>query len=189
MYEHLEFTITGIAPLLSHNGQLADPLNPFAIKMKEISGKRKKTEADHMELSRLEFLGGLYLDEDGHPCIPGINIEAMLIDAAKKKRMGEAAKAGLISDGNWPIVYDGPKDPDKMWDSGKFKDRRGCKLNGKVTVIRTRPIFRQWSLTFTVSYLPNILDKKDIVEFVNTAGQIIGLGDYLPRFGRFEVAA
>lgn len=189
MYEHLDFTIRGIAPLICHNGQLADPLNPIAVKMKEVSGKRKKTDADHIELGRLEFLGGLYIGDDGAPCIPGINIEAMLIDAAKKTKMGNQAKAGIISDGNWPIVYEGPKNPDKMWDSGKFSDRRGVKLGGTTTVIRTRPIFRNWSLKFTVSYLPSLLNKKQIADFVGTAGQIIGLGDFVPKFGRFEIAA
>lgn len=187
MYEHVEFTIRGVAPLLCHNGQLADPLNPFAIALKEVTGKRKKTEADHIEMGRLEFLGGLYVDEKGAPCIPGLNIEAMLIDAAKKSKMGPAAKAGIISDGNWPITYEGPKSPEKMWASGNFKDRRGVGVQGS-TVIRTRPIFRNWSLTFTVSFLPALLNKKDITDFLATAGQIIGLGDFVPRFGRFEVA-
>ena len=187
VYETIEFDIRGLAPLMVHNGQLADPLNQFAKAMREVSSKRKKTDADHMELAKLEFLGGLYLDEKRHPCIPGQNIEAMLTDAGRKKRMGDAIKAGVISDGNWPILYEGPKDPVKMWDSGKFHDRRGAKLNGKATVIRTRPIFRSWSMKFAVSFLPTVINKKDLVDLVKVAGQMVGLGDFVPRFGRFEV--
>jgi hypothetical protein len=186
MYQTIDFSIRGMAPLLVHNGQLADPLNPIAIRMREISGKRKKTDTDHIELGRLEFLGGLYLD-DGKPCIPGINIEAMLTDAGRKLRMGDAIKAGVISDGNWPIIYDGPKNPDKMWEAGKFHDRRGVKLNGKVTVIRTRPIFHSWALDFSVSFLPDVINKKQVVDLVSLAGQRVGLGDFVPRYGRFEM--
>jgi hypothetical protein len=186
MYQTIDFSIRGMAPLLVHNGQLADPLNPIAIRMREISGKRKKTDTDHIELGRLEFLGGLYLD-DGKPCIPGINIEAMLTDAGRKLRMGDAIKAGVISDGNWPIIFDGPKDPDKMWEAGKFHDRRGVKLNGKVTVIRTRPIFNSWALKFSVSFLPDVINKKQVVDLVSLAGQRVGLGDFVPRYGRFEM--
>lgn len=54
----LELILTGVAPLLQHNGQTTDPLNPFSRAMSEISSKRKKTEADHRERDRLEFLAG-----------------------------------------------------------------------------------------------------------------------------------
>jgi len=42
-----------------HNGQLADPMNRFTKAIKEITGKRKKSDSDHMEISHLEFLGSL----------------------------------------------------------------------------------------------------------------------------------
>ena len=60
-YHSLTFRIIGASPLLHHNGQLADPLNPHAKAMARVSSKRKKTEADHAELSDLEFMGSLYL--------------------------------------------------------------------------------------------------------------------------------
>jgi hypothetical protein len=47
MYKLLSLTIVGTAPLLMHNGQTADPLNKYAKMLKSVSGKRKKTEADH----------------------------------------------------------------------------------------------------------------------------------------------
>ena len=31
--------------------------------LKSVSGKRKKTEADHEEMARIEFVAGLYMNE------------------------------------------------------------------------------------------------------------------------------
>lgn len=188
MYESIEFTIQGLSPLLFHNGQLADPLNDFAKRMKEVSGKKKKTDADHIELSRIEFLGGLYTDDKGRPGIPGENIESAMVFAAKKHKLGPQAKAGIISDGFWLVDYDGPKTPDALWEDKRFVDRRGAKVQMS-RVNRTRPIFRNWKLTFTLQYLADQLNKKDVVMIVETAGRIIGLGDYRPRFGRFEIVS
>lgn len=187
MYETLNVEIQGISPLLCHNGQLANPLNPFAKALKEVSRKRTKTDADHIEMSRIEFLGGLYTDEDKHPGIPGENIEAAMVAGAKKHKLGQQAKAGIISDGFWRIEYAGPKTPDALWEEKGFVDVRGAKLQGKTTVMRTRPIFRKWKLKFTLQYLPDQLDKKQVVDIVETVGRIIGLGDFKPKFGRFEV--
>lgn len=80
-----------------HSGRLADPLNPIAKAVKKVSSKRMKTDADFAELARLEFLGGLYLHR-GEPCIPGEVLEAALIEAARKMRRGQQAKAGVICD-------------------------------------------------------------------------------------------
>ena len=92
-YRTIRFRITGVAPLVMHNGQLANPLNPFAKALSRVSGKRKKTEADYEELARIEFLGGLYVGDDG-PCIPGEVIEGALFRAAKKMRRGEQPTRG-----------------------------------------------------------------------------------------------
>ncbi|CAO3452058.1 hypothetical protein [Azospirillum largimobile] len=46
MYQSLSFQITGVSPLLMHNGRLADPLDPLVKDIKKLSCKRPKTEAD-----------------------------------------------------------------------------------------------------------------------------------------------
>jgi hypothetical protein len=190
MYKTIRFKIEGVSPLLCHNGRLANPLDEAAKAIRAVSGKRKKTDADHAELARLEFLGGLYLNDDGRPVFPGENIEAAMVAGAKKQKLGQQAKAGIICDGLWPIEYDGPKNPDAMWAEGKrFADVRGVKLNGRSTVMRCRPIFRKWALAFDVQYLPTLLDESEVTETLRTVGRIVGLGDFKPKFGRFEIVA
>ena len=55
------------------------------------------------------------------------------------------------------------------------------------TVMRTRPIFREWELEFTVHFMPDIVDEHSLDEAVEIAGKLIGLSDYRPKYGRFEV--
>lgn len=180
------FEIEGKAPLICHNARLSDPLDKWTIAVAEISSKRKKTIADHMEMAHREFLGSLYLGENGTPVIPGGNIERMLRDAAAKSKRGKDIQAGVLVTDEIPIVYDGPKDPEKLWQDEKFRFRASCKV-GTSRVMRTRPWFPEWSLAFEVLYDDTLLNQTAIEEFVELAGSIIGLGDWRPKHGRFEV--
>ncbi len=67
----LKLKFTSVSPLVMHNGELANPFNEFTQKIKKISSKRGKTEADMKEMARLEFHGGLYTT-NGFVIIPGI---------------------------------------------------------------------------------------------------------------------
>lgn len=186
-YETIKCRITGVAPLLMHNAQLADPLNRFTRAIKEITAKgRKKTDTDLENLSKLEFMGGLYLDEKGHPAIPGECIEGMIRDGARKSRKGKDAQCGIISDGVWALSYDGPKDAEKLWLDERFRDYRGCGVNNS-RVMRMRPKFPVWSLSFDISFQPEVANRSDIEKWLSDAGQFVGLCDFRPRFGRFEV--
>lgn len=175
-----------MAPLLMHNGQLADPLNKFAREMKRVSGKRKKVEADHEELAKLEWHGSLYM-HSGQPCLPGEMIEAAFISAAKKSRLGQQAKAGIISDGFWRIEYpDAPRSLDELWADENYRLSVGVRVQSS-RVIRTRPIFRDWSAEISIDFLPDQFDRGNVIETVAVCGRLVGLGDWRPRFGRFRV--
>jgi hypothetical protein len=183
MHKTIEFTIRGISPLMLHNGALADPLNEFAKRLKEISGKRNKTEADYRAMADIEWEGGLYFDEDHRIVMPGENIEAAITAGGKKFKLGDQCKAGILSDGDWPIIYEGPKDLEKLKADPRFRDCRGVKIQ-KNRIMRTRPLFVPWGLKFTVQYLP---DLDQVVKILDTVGRIIGLGDFKPKYGRFTV--
>ena len=169
-----------------HNAQLADPLNPHAQAIKKISGKRNKTEADHEELGRLEWLGSLYL-AGGEPCIPGEIVEAALIEGAKKIKRGPQARAGIICDRMFPLDYEGPRDPNELWLDERFRLRAGVRVQ-RNRVIRTRPIFRDWAADLAIDYLPSLLNESEVRDILITVGQVVGIGDWRPRFGRFTVA-
>ncbi len=185
-YKTIDFHIRGVAPLLMHNGQLANPMNKLTKAMKAITSKKKKTDDDYIELAHLEFFGGLYVDEQGRPVLPGEVIEGTLVSGAKKTKKGKDAKSAIIVDGNFPLIYDGPKTPEALWEDDRFRYVAGVVVNQK-RVMRTRPMFKNWECKFTVHYLEEVFDAQEVIDFVDTAGRMAGLGDCRPRFGRFEV--
>jgi hypothetical protein len=185
MLEKYACRITGVAPLILHNGQLADPLNYFAKEMKRISGKRHKTEADLEQLARFEWHGSLYLS-NGKVCIPGEVLEAHLVAAAQTQRRGRQARAALFCDGMFPLDYDGPSGVEALWADKTFRLTTAVKVK-QSRVMRTRPMFPTWSLALEVLYNPSQLNGAEIAEWVRIGGEQIGLGDWRPRFGRHVV--
>lgn len=187
----IDFHVRGLAPVMFHNPRLADPTDELVRRLKVLTGKRKKTDADHTEIGRLEFLGGLYTDRPDGPngrsrvVVEGTMIEGMLLSAAKTKRRGPACKSGTMSDGNWPLIYKGPQDAEKLYVK-PFIDYRRVDVQGSA-VFRTRPIFHEWELKFSVTIIPEQCDPDEVREWVAVAGRQCGLGDYRPKFGRFEV--
>ncbi len=180
------YTIRGVRPLVMHNEQLADPLNKWAKLVAEISKKRKKTEDDLHEMSRREWFGGLYYSEDLGIHMPERCLERLLRDGASKEKRGRDVLSALIVMDPAKLVYKGPKEPAKLWETGDFLLRATVGQNGK-RIVRSRPIFPEWSLTFTVSYDESVLNEGDIDRFLAVAGRLCGLGDWRPKHGRFEV--
>lgn len=186
MYEPLEFSIVGLTPTIMHNGQLADPLNQWAKELKKVTSKRKKTDEDHEECSRIEFMGGLYLNADLAPCWPGENIESMLNAAARKRKEGPQARVGMMVHGDFALKYSGPKTAEELWKDGRFTFRCACSVNGS-RVMRTRPQFKAWELDFTVMHDPEIVDAEIVKQWVEIAGNQVGLSEWRPKFGRFAM--
>jgi hypothetical protein len=180
-----EITIRGLTPLIMHNGRLSDPLDEATQALSRLTSKRNKTLDDHRAVSKAEWMGSLYVTEKGAPCLPGEVIEAALCEGARKYKLGKAAKGGIIVAGDFPLVYDGPKTPAKLWDHGGFLKRASARV-GTNRVIRSRPIFPQWEVSFEVQWDPALVkDDTTVLEIVDAAGQS-GICDWRPKFGRFE---
>lgn len=187
MLQKKEVKLTGVSPLIMHNGLLANPLNPVVQAMKKISGKRNKTEADFEELSKLEFNGGIYMGQNGDgPIIPAHVIEACIINGAKKSKDGMIAKAAVFVEENPPLLYDGPRDRDGLWADESFRFIVPVNVQ-RSKVMRTRPIFHDWSLEFTITYDDSQTDAAKIMMWLEAAGTQVGLCDWRPRYGRFVV--
>jgi hypothetical protein len=180
-------TLEGVSPLIQHNGQLADPTNKWVREIKKTSKKRNKTDEDFETLKRLEFLGGMYMDENGEPTIPADMVLAAVIEGAKKTKNGKNAKAGVFeTQPNYRLEYTGPRKPAAMYKAGTFCDYRIVVVN-RARTMRARPIFRGWSTTIELLHDPEIIDRQMVVEALITAGERVGIGDYRPRYGRFSV--
>ena len=177
-------TLSGVAPLLMHNGQLADPTNKWAKELaKHAKGKAKNLE----EARQIEFLGSLCLDEDNRPCVTGDMLYACVIAGARARKQGKAAQAGVYEAApSFSLKYDGPRDPLALYKDGRFSDYRGVRV-GQVRVMRSRPIFRSWSVDISLFFDPTLIEHDTLKLALEHAGLACGLGDYRPRFGRFTV--
>ncbi|WP_257757932.1 hypothetical protein [Burkholderia glumae] len=185
--EMMTLKIVGSSPLMMHADKLANPLAAETIAHRELTSKRKKVEADHIAIARSEFLAGLYHAKGVGVYIPAANFEATFKAAAKLQRLGtQWTRGAVVMTDKAKLVYDGPAEPEKLWEDRQFVDCRGVKV-GAAKLMRYRPVFMEWACEIELAYSDEVLDRSEIEKIILDAGQLIGVCEYRPRFGRFTV--
>ena len=131
----------------------------------------------------------VYRNDAGELCIPGEYLRMAIVGAAKfrqdprspRKSAMDLFKASIIS--LTALASVGKKE----WD---YEDRRRVVIqrNG---VNRIRPALRAgWKANFELMVnLPEYVDRNMLRETIESAGRLIGLGDFRPTFGRFGIIA
>jgi hypothetical protein len=181
-----EITLEGKTPLIQHSDRLADPLDEATKEMKKVSSKRVKTEADHALMSWLEFKASLYFGADGQIVVPASNLVKALVEGARVTKSGPKVERGVTVQGiEFPLDYEGPTTPEGLYADASFVDRRSVKV-GQSKVMRTRPLFSEWGVTFEVLTDDAICGKDDVIDIATNAGNLIGLMDNRKNgYGRF----
>lgn len=180
--------LSGRTPLVLHNNQCVDPRNPLKKQIAAITSKgKRRTDADLEQLIKLEFLAGLYINDDLGPYLPSRMLWAMLIGAARKEKNGKQFEAGSFVPNDAPIIYDGPRDWESLFEDNKYVWTTVCG-NQKASVLRTRPRFDEWAVEFDVE-LEDSLVSFGMLESAMQHAQLSGaLGDGRSiGFGRFNV--
>ena len=186
--EILRFRIKGDTPLMMHNNVACDPLHPLAKQMKKISSVRNKTDEHHEEIAYIEYQAGIYHDPKIGPYIPGRCVDALLREAAKFSKKGKTVTRALQTvEDKVKLLYDGPRDIQGLY-SKCYRDRRPVTVN-RSTVIRTRPFFEEWAAEFQVAIDPSQLDAIEVRNFLEVGGRLVGLCDYRPTYGKFNLEA
>jgi hypothetical protein len=181
----IQFRLTGTKPLLMHNIRLADQLDPFAKALAEVTKKRVKTEADHAEISRREFHGAIYADENG-PYLPDYAVMKNIVEGGKAEKLGKTMTATInIVETRVPVLYAGPRTVEKLWEAGAYL--RVPVGVGPSRTLRTRPKFVEWSIEPTVAFDDSLLDVQALMRAYERSGRLLGLGDYRPQYGLFNV--
>ncbi len=201
--KQIEIKLTGLAPLIQHNIRLANPLDPVTREMKRFTAKKSNmTDEERRIVQKLEWFGGLYtnaeeetvgdgdvrVEASARVILPAVNLEALIVEGAKKQRKGKQAKAAVFIEQDPLLDYSGPKEVNDLYGTGRHSLVVGVR-NRQSRIMRTRPIFREWSVSFAVTYDDRSIDKGQIVEALEAAGRQVGVGDWRPKFGRFQVEA
>jgi hypothetical protein len=179
--ENMTLRLNSERPLLMNSSAKADPLNPIKIELDRLTSKRDKTAADHGRIAKAEWRAGLWLI-DGKPRIPSEAIESAFNAAARTRRRGRQAKAGLCCFVSSLLEYEGPRDLSSLWEDKAFVFRAPVDVNCS-KVMRTRPRFNHWHVTVNVVFVPSLLNRSEVLEFFEIAGFREGLGDWRPKFG------
>jgi hypothetical protein len=168
-------TIQGTADFLWH-GWNAEAVEE---KSKAAKGSRAK-KTDDLE-------SYVFRDEKGILAVPGEYVRQSIIQAAKfkqdprspRKSMMDLMKAVIIA-----LTKLAPVGKVK-WD---YEDRRRVVVqrNG---INRTRPALKEgWKITVDLQVnLPEYCPEGLLLQLLNSAGRIIGIGDNRPTYGRFAV--
>ena len=192
--DEVKYRLVGIGPCLMKSGQMANRLNPLARKVSEYTKRGSKlSEEETFEKYRFEWEGSLYRNPDtGVPGWPSDNVIACLIAGARRSKLGKKIQTAVFeAKPFYDLIYEGPKDPDAMWNDGRFTDIRNANGNPsaakKSTIQRCRPIFRNWQLDVSFNVDSREIGIDELAKCLVDAGAYVGLSDYRPRYGRFTV--
>lgn len=129
----------------------------------------------------------IYRNDDGKLCIPGEYFRMSCIAAAKFKQDPRSPRKSAMDLFKAAIVVLTPlcsigKD---TWD---YEDRRRVVIQ-RAGINRTRPAIKSgWTCTceFMVQ-LPEYIDVDILIDTLNYAGKLCGVGDFRPSYGRFVI--
>lgn len=198
--KQIKVTIKGIAPLILHNGQMADPLNPLAKQMKQLTVKRGKTDADQQLISDLEWLACWYLTDNqleiamsgnkivigdhGAPILPAHVLDAVIVNGAKKSKLGMQFKSGVFVEDDAVLILEPKKSLTEMFSDPNFRIRT-METVARAKVPRTRPYMKNWQALVTINYDDTVVNKAQIEQALENAGRLVGVCERRPKFGRF----
>jgi len=173
----VEVTIRGEADLLFHRW------NCEAVEAKAKAAKGSATKkTDDVE-------SYVYRNDQGELCLPGEYVRQAVIGAAKfrqdprspRKSAVDLVKAAVVS--LTPLASLGVTE----WDY-EHRCRVQVQRNG---VTRVRPAMRAgWQASFVLMInLPEYVSQEMLLGLLTDAGRLIGVGDFRPTYGRFQVTA
>lgn len=189
-YIRHKVVISGDAAL-QHNGQAVDPLNKYAKAMREIhkDKARKGTEEGIVALGNVEYEASLYLDAKGRVIWPSRVLEACIAAGAKRTKEGKSALAAMFVDTDGVLEYEGgPLSVAKLIASEDHRLTVGVRIQ-QSRLMRVRPFFKNWTASFEVSVLGEQVNTSTLTTWIENAGSFCGLGDWRPRYGRFELSS
>lgn len=173
--------IEGVSKLLFHRYDCA------SVEAKAKAGKGTKAKKTD------DISSFVYRNDDGNLAIPAENLHGSLILSAKsfqdprspRKSAMDLAKAALLVLPDMLTLTSRHGSPLETWE---FIDTRRCIVQ-QSAVSRSRPgIEAGWTLEADIHILlPELISVEMLRSILANAGRCVGLCDFRPRFGRFQV--
>lgn len=175
------FKVTGTSPLLQNNPE------KFIGQTDSSALATKKKYIDEEE-ARLR----VYQSEDGSFGHPSESFKKSILRAVTGKKFGKLSAPGCIRGAvftveQYSVIEDANGKPLKAYTI----DRRSV-VNpaNKARILRCRPIWNTWTMRLSLEIDTAIITPEHVLESLNLAGRIIGVGDFRPEkgggFGRFR---
>lgn len=171
----VEVTIEGVAPILFHRWNCES----VESKSKARKGSAEK-KSDDVE-------SYVYRNDKNEVCIPGEYLRGALVAAAKfqqdprspRKSASDLFKAAIVS------LTELASLGAKHWD---YLDKRRVVIQ-RNAITRSRPAMKEgWKATFVLMVnLPEYISPQLLNSTIQSAGKLIGLADFRPSYGRFNV--
>jgi len=186
---HIVIENTENTPLIAHNGQMANPLNPFSKELKKLSSLRTKTDEIHKQMAEIEFHASLYVDKKNNITWDTRCVEANLVEGARKSKEGKLALAGAFLDPTLSFQYDGLQSVQERWENPNECILAVPVRVGQAKIVRTRPIFYEWNIEYNVTINDELVKPDSLERWIIAGGSQVGLGDWRPRYGRFNLVS
>jgi hypothetical protein len=142
----------------------------------------------------------VYRNEEGQICLPGRYLVGSLTDArngaakyrqdprSPRKSALDLYRAGVVALTILaPITAAGADGPASDWD---YLDRQRVTVQ-RSAITRERPAFHAgWSADVQLMVLtPEYIAPADLLDVLTKAGQLVGVGDFRPTYGRFQLTS
>lgn len=168
-------TIEGSADFLFHRW------NAEAVDEKSKAAKNSKgKKVDNVE-------SYVYRTDNGELAIPGEYLRGAIINAAKFRQDPRSPRKSAMDLYKAAIVVTSPLASlgVKEWN---YLDKRRVMVQ-RQGINRVRPAMHVgWRATFDLMILlPEYVDRNSLRETIESAGRLIGIGDFRPTFGRFGI--
>ena len=196
-------TLTGVTPIQLQNFKYQHPSEPLYKIRTPISQKRKKTEEEHITLSKLDFLMSCHwqiddtddcdciVDSNGNvsfagfknPYMPAEMLRKSIRNSAKalNNRKGSAFDRGVTVTEDMIFDYDGAKDCNGMWDEKLWVRLRGERSGSLIWITRVK--IPEWSVNFSLTCDTSQVELTELETMLKASGKYSGVGSYRPENG------
>lgn len=168
----VKIKITSTSPLLMNNRP-----------MEETSNEKVKKKGDVYD-PIAEAEKKAHFDKEIGYYIPSDMIEGSLREGAKNvsKGRGNYKKTILSS-----VFSENDKIPLNRKDYDTIDKRWGTHPSTGNGILVSRVRFDKWETEFELSFDENRVDSKTLKAIIVEAGEVIGIGSYRPKFGRYKL--